>query len=148
MTVGTAGVLDKVFEILFARLRRKTGDSDLERSWRSASNRVAGYLALPFGAGAVVLEVVVYAVSPEGTRIEHRHWGQVIAWIAGMMAILLLSRRFRKYLSAPPALSAAESHADKRLIFWFRTLSFGSVALTCVIGLLLHHAGFRFLQGL
>jgi hypothetical protein len=141
-------IWDKVFEIFFARIRRKTGDANLERSWRVASNRVAVYLALPFGTGAVVLEVVIYAVSGEGTRAEYRHWGQVVAWIAGLMAILLLSHRFRKYLSNPPALSVAESQADTRLVFWFRTLSLGLFALTCVFGLLLHYAGFRFLQGL
>jgi FtsH-binding integral membrane protein len=141
-------MLDKVFEILFARMRRKTGDSNLERAWRSASNRVVGYLAFPFGAAAVVLVVVIYAVSGEGTRIAHRHWGQVIAWIAGLLLFLLLNRRFRRYLSTPPILPVAESHADTRLIFWFRAISFGSFVLTCLIGLLLHRAGFRFLQGL
>jgi hypothetical protein len=141
-------ILDRVFEILFARMRRKTGDSNLERAWRGANNRVAGYLALPFGAGAVVLVVVIYAVSGEGTRVEHRHWGQVIAWMAGVLVILLLNRRFRKYLSIPPILSVAESHADTRLVFWFRAISVGLFALTCLIGLLLHHAGFSFLQGL
>src|ERR1700691_4277094 len=48
-------MLDKVFQILFARTRRQMGDSNLEWAWRSASNKVAGYLALPFRAGAVVL---------------------------------------------------------------------------------------------
>jgi len=141
-------MLDKVFEILFARMRRKMGDSNLEQAWRRAGNRVAGYLALPFGAAAVVLVVVIYAVSGEDTRIEHRHWGQVIAWIAGMLLFLLLNRRFRRYLSIPPVLPVAESHADARLVFWFRAISFGSFALACLIGLLLHHAGFHFLQGL
>lgn len=141
-------VLDKVFEILFARMRRKTGNSNLERAWHSASNRVAGYLALPFGAATVVLAVVIYAVSGEGTRIEHRHWGQFIAWAVGVLVIVLLNRRFKKYLSAAPALPATESRADTRLVFWFRTISLGSFALTCLIGLVLHYAGFRFLQGL
>jgi hypothetical protein len=141
-------ILERVFQVLFARMRRKMGDANLERTWRSASNRVGGYLALPFGAGAVVLVVVAYAVSGEGTRIEHRHWGQVIAWIAAMLLFLLLNRQFRRYMSTPPVLPVAESHADARLVFWFRAVSFGSFALTCLIGLLLHHAGFLFLQGL
>jgi hypothetical protein len=141
-------ILDKVFEILFARMRRKTGDSNLERAWRSASNRVAGYLALPFGACAVLLVVLIYALSGESTRIERRHWAQFIAAMAGVLVIVLLNRRFRKYFSIPPALPVAESPADRRLVFWFRTLSFGSFALTCLVGLLLRYAGFRFLQGL
>jgi hypothetical protein len=141
-------ILERVFQILFARMRRKMGDSNLERAWRSASNKVAGYLALPLSAGTAVLIVVVYAISGEGTRIEHRHWAQLAAVTAAVLVIVLLNRRFRKYLSIPPLLPIAESHADARLLFWFRAISYGSVALTCLIGLLLHHAGFRFLQGL
>jgi len=148
MATGAAEVLDKIFEIFFARTRRKTGDSDLERSWRIASNRLAGYLAFPFAAATAVLIVVIYAVSGEGTRIQHRHWGQLIAGTIAVLVITLLNRRFRKYLSIPPALPVAESHADARVVFWFRALSLGSFALTCVIGLMLHIAGFRFLQGL
>jgi FtsH-binding integral membrane protein len=141
-------ILDRVFQVLFARMRRRLGDSNLEWAWRRASNKMAGYLAVPVGAATAVLVVVVYAVSSEGTRIEHRHWVQFIAMITGIVAIVLLNRRFRKHLSSPPALAFRESNADTRLIFWFRTISLGSFALTCVIGLLLHRAGVRFLQGL
>jgi hypothetical protein len=141
-------ILERVFQILFARMRRKMGDPNLEAAWRSASNKVAGYLVLPLSAGTAVINVVVYAISGRGTRIEHRHWAQFVGVTAAVLIIVLLNRRFRKYLLIPPALPVAESHADARLIFWFRTISFGSVALTCLIGLLLHRAGFSFLQGL
>jgi hypothetical protein len=140
--------LERVFQVLFARMRRKMGDPNLEGAWRSASNKVAGYLALPLSAATAVLNVVVYAISGRGTRIEYRHWAQFFGVTAAVLIIVLLNRRFRKYLSIPPVLAVAESHADARLVFWFRALAFGSVALTCLIGLLLHHAGFRFLQGL
>jgi hypothetical protein len=140
--------IDNVFEVIFARYRRKMGDSNLESAWRRASNRVSGYLVLPVATATLVLIVVVYSFLGTGTPAEHKQTGEIIAGIAGVVIAYLLDRRFRKYLSVPPVLASLEARTDTHLVLWFRVIAVGIFALTCLVGFLLHQAGFRFLQGL
>jgi hypothetical protein len=141
-------IIDKVFQVVFARYRRKLGDSNLESAWRRAINTVSGYLVLPVAAAVLVLIAMTYSYMGTGTPNEHKQTGQIIAGTAGVVIFYLFRRRFRKYLSFPSVLASLEARADTRLVFWFRATAVGIFALTCLVGFLLHQAGFRFLQGL
>jgi hypothetical protein len=134
--------LDRVFQLVFARFRRKLGDSNFESAWRRATNRVSGYLVLPIAAGVVVLVLVMYAVIGTGTPVEHKRLGQIIAVVAGVVVSYLLDRRFRKYLLAPPALPPVEARIDTQLVFWFRVIAVALFVLTCLVGFFLHQAGY------
>ncbi|HEX5323708.1 MAG TPA: hypothetical protein VFW40_07975 [Capsulimonadaceae bacterium] len=141
-------ILDRVFRVVFARYRRKMGDRGLESAWRSASNEVCGYLALPVAALALVMMAAAYSLVMTGTHPEHKRWGQIAAGVTGVAVALLLDRRFRKYLTAPPHLDAEESNADARFLFCFRAISIGTFAVTCLVGFYLRGAGVEFLKDL
>ena len=139
--------LDKVFLVVFARCRRKLGNSNVESAWRRASNRVSAYIAWPVVASVAFLAVLVYSFTQTGSPIAHKRTVQIVAVIAGILASLLLDRRFRKYLSNPPPLASEESHSERRLVFRFHAISIAVFVLTCLVGFLLHRAGFHFIQG-
>jgi hypothetical protein len=140
--------IDKVFQVVFARYRRKLGDSNLESAWRRATNRVSGYLILPVAVVTFVLIAVVHSYLGTDTPVEHKRTGEIVAGVAGVMIAYLLDRRFRRFLAFPPGLSSLEARTDTDLVIWFRAISVGIFVLTCVMGYLLHQAGFHFLQGL
>jgi cytochrome b561 len=139
--------LDKVFLVVFARCRRKLGNSNVESAWRRASNGVSAYVAWPVVAGVIVLAVLVYSFMQTGSHVTHKRTVQIVGVIAGILTALLLDRRFRKYLSNPPPLASEESRSERRLVFRFRAISIAVFILTCLIGFLLHRAGFHFIQG-
>ena len=141
------GMLDRVFLVVFARYRRKKGDSSLESAWHVASYKVSAYISWPIAAITLVFVVVAYTLVRAGSPIDHKRFGQILAVAAWLIAAFLLDRRFRKYLADPPALSPEESRIEKQLVLRFQALSFAIFAMTCLIAFLLHHAGFRFIQG-
>jgi hypothetical protein len=134
-------ILDRVFQVIFARYRRKLGESNLESAWRRATNRVSGYLVLPIAATAGALVLMMYAFTGAGTAAEHKRSVQMITVVAGVVVFYLLDQRFRKYLQTPPALPSVEARADTQLVFWFRVIAVGIFALTCLVGFFLHQAG-------
>lgn len=140
-------ILDKVFEVLFARFRREMGEANLESAWRRASFRVSTFVGWPLAVTLVMLMAVFYAVVAVGSPPEHKRWGQLIAGVLGVLLSLRLDRRFRKYLAAPPKLSAEESPLERRLVFWFRTTCYAVFGLVCLVGFLLRENGVQVLQG-
>jgi hypothetical protein len=136
-------LLDQLFVVVFARYRRK--DSNLESAWLRAANRVSGYLVLPVAAATLVLIAIIYPLMQTGTPIEHKRTGQIVTAVAGVLIFYMLNRRFRQYLSVPPALPCLETRTDTQLVFWFRAISVGIFILACLIGFLFHRAGY--LQG-
>jgi hypothetical protein len=109
---------------------------------------VLGYLAIPVAVVTLVLLAVVYLFFGTGTHAEHQRWGQIVAGATGVAVAVLLDRRFRKYLSAPPDLPSDESRTETHLVYWFRAFSVGLVFIAWLTGFLLRRAGLSFLQGL
>jgi len=140
-------ILDKVFEVLFARFRRQMGDANLEAAWRRASLRVSASVGWPMVASLVMLMAIFYAVVAVGSPPEHKRWGQVIAGAIGVLIAMSLDRRFRKYLAVPPKLSAEESPLEARRVFWFRAVCYAVFGGICLIGFLLRESGVQVLQG-
>jgi hypothetical protein len=140
-------ILDKVFEIVFARFRREMGDANLEAAWRRASLRVSAYVGWPIGAALIVLMAVFFSFVAVGAPPEHKRWIQMLGGAIGVLTSIVLDRRFTKYLVAPPSLSAEESRTDARLVFRFRFICYSVVLLTGVVGFLLHESGATVLQG-
>ena len=137
-------LLDRVFEVVFARYRRALGDSNVSSAWRRASNKVSAYVAWPVLATVGTLTIAIYSMAGIGTPTEHKGTGQVIAVIAGIATAMLLDRRFRKYLMKPPVLATEESNSEARLVFWFHACAIGIFALAGCVFALLHVAGFNF----
>jgi len=54
---------------------------------------------------------------------------------------LLLDRRFRRHLSAPPQLLPEETREQKLLVLRFRAIGFGIFALTIVAAFFMYEAG-------
>lgn len=134
-------ILDKVFQLIFARFRRKYGDSQIEFAWRRASYRMTIYTCLTVCACVAIFMVGGYSLLKIGTPAEHRRWSGIAAGIIGLITSVLLDRRFKKYLISPPPLSAIETNEEARYIFNFIAASFGIFVLTCLAGYLLHRAG-------
>jgi len=137
--------LDRVFEAVFARWRRKLGDSNLESAWRRASNKVSAYLLFPIAAATVVLMAVVYSFMGTGTFVEQKKLAQIVGVVVWIAISILLDRRFKKYLLIPPRLAPDESSTARQVVFWFHFISIGVFVLTCLSGYLLHRAGLRLL---
>jgi hypothetical protein len=138
------GMLDRVFEVIFARYRRDLGDSNIESAWRRTSNKVSAYVAWPVVAVSAALTVMTYSLLGIGSPIEHKRSVQLIAVFAGLAVAVMLDRRFRKYLATPPPLASEESHIEAQFALWFHASAIGSFILTCCVGFLLHRAGFSF----
>ena len=139
--------LDKVFEVVFARFRRKMGDRNLEAAWRRASIRVLTYVGWAMAAVLIVLLAVFFTYFAVDVPPEHKRWGQMLAAAVGVLISILLDRRFTKYLAAPPQLSQQESSIDALLVLRFRAACYAVFAIVCVVGFLLHESGARILPG-
>ena len=138
-------IIDRVFLVVFSRFRRKVGDSDIDAAWRGASNRVTGFLVLPIAAFMVLLTLIFYWIRGIEAPIDQRakFITQVGAVVIGLVIVVLLERRFKKYLSVPPALSSRESLGEKRLVFRFRTIAVSVFVLICLLGILWREMGTR-----
>lgn len=136
--------IDRVFLVEFARSRRKLGRSELVSAWRAASYKVNSYLGLPFIAAGVLTALTAHSlVMGFTTPISRRE--TLLLQAAGAAAFVLLcfymDRRFKKHVSVPPALAPTESQEEKQLIFRFRAIAIGSIAVACLAAFLFHKAG-------
>ena len=141
-------ILDKAFQIIFARFRRKMGDSNLEAAWIRARNKVAWYVGMLIAAATVILVAALYSVSKVGTHLDNRRSAQLIAAAAFIIGMFLLNQRFKKFLSNPPAVPPQEARTDWQFLFWYRVVVIGIFCLTCLVGVVLHETGVSFLRGL
>lgn len=139
--------IDRVFQVVFARYRRKMGDSNLKSAWRLATNKISGYFIFPVAAAAFVLIAIARVFMGTETSVGNRDTVQIVACIIGVIAGYILDRRFRKYLAVPPALVSPEPHADARLVFWFRMISIGILVLAGVGGFIVRRTNPNWLQG-
>lgn len=134
-------ILDRVFELNFARFRRKLGDDAAYSAWRRASLGVTTYVAAVISACISLVFILSYALMHRGTPTEHRR-GVVIVGIVVYLGIsMLLEQRFKKYLTILPKLIPNESDTETRHIFLFRAVSVGIFLFICLIGYLFHLAG-------
>jgi hypothetical protein len=141
-------ILDKLFQIVFARHRRKLGDSQLQSAWFQASSKVTAYLGWPIVTAEAILTVLIYSRVIKGTAFDSKRALVIVIATVGIALAYCLSRRFRKYSADPPFLPPAESPAETRFVFLFRAISVGAFVVTCVVGYILHEIGAPVLQGL
>jgi hypothetical protein len=132
---------DRVFQILFARFRRRYGDSQIQFAWRRAGYTMTIYTT--FAVSACVAISVIYGCSllKIGTPAEHRKFGGIAAGVVVLLVSFLFDGRFRKYLSSPPLLSSQETEGEARYVLSFCAVSFGIFLLICLIAYFLHSAG-------
>ena len=138
-------LLDRVFEVLLARWRRKLGDSKLELAWKRANFKMSGYLLPPVATVTMLLVSASYLFLRTGSFVEHKRAVQIIGVGIWFGMSMMLERRFRKYLVDPPAVPAEESSEDRRFLLEFRVTTLGTFLLMCLAGFLLHRAGVRLL---
>jgi hypothetical protein len=138
-------VVDRVFQIIFARYRRQLGETSLEPAWRRATNTVSAYVAWPVVAASAAVVMGAYSLLGTGAPAQHKRLVQVVAVASGLTSAILLDRHFKQYLSAPLALAPEESNADSQLVFRFHAICIGIFVLTCALGYALHRAGVNFL---
>jgi len=141
-------LIDRIFEILFARFRRQLGESRLDFAWRRAINAVAGLLVLPIVAETLLLTIIVYGLTGAGTAAQRTHTSGLFAVVTGLFIFASLMIRLRKFLSHPPRFPEAESADDRRYVFWFHVSAVAMFVFTCLLGFVLHAAGVRFIQGI
>jgi len=142
-------LIDKIFLVVFARYRRKVGESNLESAWRSASNKVSGYVAIPIVAVFLILIMATFSLKRIGAPIDSstQRAAQFVAGVSAVVIAVILDRHFKRYLLEPPGLASEESESEKRLVFIFRVIAIGMFVLACLTGLLLHETGSRLSQG-
>jgi hypothetical protein len=139
--LGRMDIVDKVFQVLFARFRRKLGDVNIEFAWQRASNTVSGYLALPSAAVAAMLVTLYYSVTGTGVHADHKRVAQMLAVAITLAAAVLLDRRFKRFLSPASPLTPQEAQGETRCLFWFRAIAIAIVVIACAVLLVLHFAG-------
>lgn len=132
--------IDRVFQVTFARWRRKLGDSNLESALRRASNSISGFILFPTAAIVIPLSLVVMAMTQGGYSPAVKRTIQIVGVGVWFSISFLLDRRFRKFLIRPPQLDSKESFVDKRLLMRFRVACIGSFVVSCVGGWLLHRS--------
>jgi hypothetical protein len=133
--------IDRVFEVTFARWRRKLGDSNLESAWRRASNSISGLILFPTAAIVIPLALSVMAMMHRSYSPVVKGTIQIVGVMIWFLVSFLLDRRFRKFLIRPPQLDSEESFVDKRLLMRFRVTCIGSFVVFCFGGWLLHRSG-------
>jgi hypothetical protein len=134
-------VMDKVFEAMFARWRRKLGDSNLESAWRRTSNSISGLILFPTAAIVIPVALVLAAIMHAGYSGPEKITIQILGVVIWFSVSFLLDRRFRKFLISPPRLESKESFIDKRLLMKFRVACIASFVVSCLGGWLMHRAG-------
>jgi hypothetical protein len=127
------GVVDRVFLVIFSRYRRKLGDADVDAAWRNASNQVSGYLVLPAATVVFVLLAIIESFSEDGLNTGHKRAWQILAAVFWLLIAVLLDRRFRKFLSNQPRLTAEETLEEKSLVLRFRAVAIGTFVLACLV---------------
>jgi hypothetical protein len=122
-------MIDAVFQILFARERRLHG-GNLRTAWETTWYRLTGYVALG-GIAAVALAAVLFHWATK-SDVPSGPW-QVVAGGVVAMYVVLLRRRWRRYLANPPALRASESKDETSIVFRFRAAVVGGFILSLVL---------------
>lgn len=139
------GTMDRVFVVIFARYRRKLGDAEIDAAWRIASNRVTSFIVLPIAALVVVTTLLLYWFEGIQSSISQhdKSLTQVVAVLVGLVLIIFLEKRFKKYLLSPPVLAVKESIEDGMLVVKFRIISVGIFLGVCLLGYFWHssHVG-------
>jgi hypothetical protein len=135
-------IINKLFCVIFARCRRKLGDSNIESAWFEANSKVTAYLGSLIIAAEFLIFLFLYFPLIKGTAFDSKP-----AIVASGTAICLLvaysiGRGFRAHLSDPPRLNAAETSGETRFIFWFRAVTIGVFGLSCLLAFAMHRAGF------
>jgi hypothetical protein len=139
--------LDKVFVLLFARCRRKLGESNLDYVWRRASTQFDSYISWPLTAAVFLLWILTYSIVKFGSHASHKPTLQIIGVAVWLAAYMSLSMRFKKYLRDPPALAVEESSNERYFLLRFRVASISVYVLTCLVALFLGWTRFHFMQG-
>lgn len=131
-------IIDKFFELMFARFRRNTGDSQIAFAWTRASYRTTVFILLPV-CGCVALTVLCYySLFKIGTPAELKRSLTIAAAPVGLIVSVLLDRRFKKYLVSPPLVQPRESRAETRYIRLFSAGSLAVFGLICLAAYMLH----------
>ena len=133
---------------MFARYRRKIGDSDIIAPWRLARNTVAEYVASAFTGLTVVLVLVVASSAGIGAKADHRHRAQITTVLTWVIVATWLNRRFQSVLIRPAVLASNESREERRLVFKFRAICIVLLFGVAVLGFLLGKVGVPAFQGL
>jgi hypothetical protein len=139
--LGAMNTVDEVFKVLYARFRRRYGETRRKTAWDLATYRLISYLAWGVAGAVGVVMIVTGAFIPAGSPAEHRRWGMYLAGCVAVVVIISIHRHLKPYLDQPPVLTATESKAETWLVRRFRALSFGFFALAAAIGLLCKHFG-------
>lgn len=122
-------VMDAVFRILFARERRLHG-GDLRTAWENAWYRLTAYVALG-GIAVTALAAVLFHWATK-TEVPSGPW-QLIAGGAVALYIVLLRRKWRRYLTNPPDLRASESKDETSFVSRFRAAVVGGFILSLAL---------------
>jgi len=135
-------IVDKMLRILFARYRRKLGDSNIGSAHFQANNKLAAYLGFLIVAFEIVLLAIIYVPFVKGSAFDSR--GTIISamTIIYIVVTCLLMRGSSVLVRNPPRLTESETLSEARYAFWFRALSLGSFVLSCVFAFILHRLGF------
>jgi hypothetical protein len=135
-------IVDRLFEIIFSRYRRKLGESNIESAWYQASNRVTAYISSPILAVEFLILVVVYFPVIRGTVLDSRSALLLTGTGIFLIASFIVGRGFRRFLTNPPSLVSEETRSDTRFVFIFRAVSFGTIGAVCLVAFALHKGGF------
>jgi hypothetical protein len=148
MNISLIPVLDRVFDIVFARYRRKMGDSDSIAPWRLARNTVSGYVATAFTGVTALLVLVIGSAFGLGSKADHKHWAQITGVLTWVLVAIWLNRRFQPVLIRPALLTPHESRHEKWLVFRFRAICIALLVCVGLLAFLLRKAGVPAFQGL
>ena len=135
--------LDTVFLILFARYRRKIGESNLEQAWRRARHSVVTYLVFPIASAAVALTTIAFALGVKGRHSDLKWWTQIVAIVVGVTCSQILYQRFNKYLAAVPNVTYEETQEEQQILYWFRGICIAVFVATCLLAFLLSNSNWR-----
>jgi hypothetical protein len=138
---GVIDAIDDVFKIVYARFRRRFGEVRRRAAWNRACYELTGYLSWAAAGATFLVLFVTTNLIRLGSPSDHRRWGMILAGGIMVFVSVSLSRRFRPYLEQPPFLGAAESTAERWLVWRLRALSLGIFALVVVIALICRHFG-------
>jgi len=134
-------ILDKFFQLMFARFRRKIGDSQIDFAWTRASYRTTIFTAIPVCGCAALIAIGCYSLLKIDSPEEQKKIVGVAAGSAILLTSFFLDRRFKKFLTSPPPVQLQESDAETRYIWVFYFCSLGAFALTCLMAYVLREAG-------
>lgn len=135
-------ILDKLFGIIFARYRRKLGDSKIESAWYQASNKVVAYIGSPILAVEFLIFAIIYFPLVKGSVFDNKRSIVIMGTTIFLVVAYSLGRGFRAFLADPPVLTSTEAPAETRFVFWIRIISFGMSGAACLVAFTLHKAGF------